>query len=78
MHRCARHIRVKPHNLHADGGREECGACVMEEVFFLHHSRLDLLDTIAGLLQSHAEMRKRLADSERRLAYYEPERLKES
>lgn len=73
MHRCARHIRVRNHNLNADAGSEECGGCIMEEVFFLAASRLDLLDVIANLLTAQTRLRRRLSDNERRLAFYEPQ-----
>lgn len=70
MNRCPPHIRIAPHNLNANG--DECGACIMKEVFFLYHSRLELLDTLADLLQSHAHLRQRLAERERELDRYRP------
>lgn len=72
MNRCQRHIRVKPHNLNAKG--EECGACIMGEVWFLYQSRLEVLDVLADLLRAHAELRTRLSQVENRLMFYEPNR----
>lgn len=75
--RCTKHRQIPEHNLNV-GGAAECGACIMAEVYWLFQSRLDCLETIAGLLQSHAEMRVRLAQNEHRLAFYEPNILRES
>ena len=73
MHRCSKHQAIPANNMNADGGAEECGACIMAEVYFLFRSRLDVLDTFADLLQSHAEIRTALSDSKRRLAFYQPD-----
>jgi hypothetical protein len=58
--------------MNAEGGAEECGACIMAEVYFLFHSRLDVLDMFADVLQSHAEIRDALSDARLRLAFYQP------
>lgn len=71
MNRCPKHQMIRVQNLNAPGG-EECGACIMAEVYFLYQSRLDVLDTLADLLQSHAEIRHGLSDSKRQLAFYQP------
>lgn len=72
MNRCARHIRVPVHNLNATGGAEECGGCIMEEVFFLVASRLDVLEVLADLLSHHAKIRTELSQARARLEFYEP------
>jgi len=72
MHRCSKHQAIPANNMNAEGGREECGACIMAEVYFLFQSRLDVLDTLANLLQAHAEIRGSLSDAKRRIAFYEP------
>jgi hypothetical protein len=76
--RCPKHGPVPPNNQNAENGEAECGGCIMAEVYFLWESRLDVLDVLAGLLISHAQLRTRLSQNERRLAFYEPGILKES
>ena len=76
--RCAKHTGVRAHNRNAEDHDAECGACIMEEVLYLMESRLDILDTLAGVLEAHAEVRTRLSEAERRLVFYEPGLLKES
>lgn len=75
MNRCTKHQSVRSHNLNANGGSEECGACIMLEVFFLWHSRLDILETLADTLQRASALRARLSEVERRLVFYEPARM---
>jgi hypothetical protein len=70
MNRCARHIRVRTHNLNAAGGSEECGACIMEEVYFLLGSRLDVLEVLAESLQRGAKLRNRVSELEMRLDFF--------
>lgn len=72
MNRCARHMRVPVNNLNAAGGSEECGGCIMEEVFFLVASRLDILEILADLLVHHAKIRVQLSEARARLEFYEP------
>jgi hypothetical protein len=66
---------VRNHNLNAAGGSEECGACIMLEVHFLFHSRLDILETLAEALHRCAFLRTRLSQAETRLLTYEPNRV---
>jgi hypothetical protein len=72
MNRCPKHQTIPVNNMNADGGAAECGACIMAEVYYLFQSRLDVLDTLANLLQAHAEIRSALSDSKRQLAFYQP------
>lgn len=69
--RCAKHAALSHHNLNAEGGTAECGACIMREVALLYRERLDLLDTIADLLRRHAEIRKALSEAQHNLDYYQ-------
>jgi hypothetical protein len=70
MNRCARHIRVRTHNLNAAGGAEECGACIMEEVYFLLGSRLDILEVLADSLRRGSQLRSRVSELEMRLDFF--------
>ena len=76
--RCAKHTGVRAHNRNAEDYDAECGACIMEEVWFLVESRLDILEVLADVLAAHAALRTRVSQQERRLAFYEPGLLKES
>ena len=69
MNRCAKHTAIAPHNLHAHG--EECGACIMREVAYLHTVvMMDLLDTLASLLRQHAQARIAIGQLREQLAFY--------
>lgn len=76
--RCPRHYNVPPHNMDAQGGTAECGACIMLEVTFLYHTQLDLLDEIADLLIMGAKKRARITELQQRLARYEAPTVIES
>lgn len=71
MNRCKKHRSIAPHNMNADDGAQECGACIMYDVFLCDRSRLEILDGYANLLRHHAEIRVALAEARRRLEFYE-------
>ena len=72
MNRCKRHTAIPPHNLNADG--DECGACIMREVAWMHDIILvDLLDTIATLLRQHAQARVLIGQLGAELRMYRPD-----
>lgn len=70
VQRCKRHATVPHHNLNAEDGTAECGACVMAEVYFMFHTRLELLDTMADLFRAHAELRTALSKAQGELEFY--------
>lgn len=72
MNRCKKHEAVRPHNLNANGN--ECGACIMREVAWLHDIVVvDLLDTIATLLRQHAQARVEIGHLASELRFYRPD-----
>lgn len=72
MNRCKNHTAIPPHNLNANG--DECGACIMREVAWMHDVILvDLLDTIAKLLRQHAQARVTIGQLHEELRMYRPD-----
>ena len=81
--RCPRHQSVRTHNLNAGtpDTPNECGGCIVEEVHVLYMQRLDLLETIAYLMETRAMIRRRLSEVETRLMFFEsvgPTQIQES